>query len=384
MGRKKTLNPAAEQSKPTPFAAVPESEKPAGVPKGIGEAMLRVMAAIPYVRKRGSMKSYKFVRDTDVIAALRAPMIENGLMLTGPHAIRNRRHEPKTTTGGAAMNFAHAEYLFRIEFVPTGEFRPVWVVGEGADSLDKASNKSMSAARKYALILAFNLMSGEDPDQFDEEGRYGGGDEEAEPTKHDHGNAPPAPKAPAPAAQAAPPKVLPENGEQLEARLRDYESRLVKQGQCETGELLAHVRAMGAEVGYPANFAEWNGKAIEFAVEATRAFDPAKIKAERESALAAERAALAANAGDKEKQATEPKPAAQPEAEPKPAESKPAAPTPQERYAARIERMNASGSVANLDKFRELYTRDTDMSADQKRALEECYWSNVKRIREKK
>lgn len=392
MVKKRTDNPAAGQQRAEPLAAVPDGTK-SNAPQTLGEAMLRVMAAIPYVRKRGSMKTYKFVRDTDVIAALRGPMIENGLMLTGPHKIRNRKHEPKTTSGGATMNFAHAEYMFCIEFVPTKESRPVWVVGEGADSLDKASNKSMSAARKYALILAFNLTSGDDPDQFDEEGRYGGGeheDEQQEPQQPDHGNNqkkanPPKPEPAKPAADkpAKPAKVLPENGEELLTRLKDYEARLVASKACNAGELLSHVKALGVEAGYTDNLAEWSGAAIEFAVEATKKFDPKAIQAERERVRAAEQAAIAAN--EAATKATQPAPQAAAQAAPQNAGgSNPATPTPLERYSARIERMNATKTKANLDKFRELYTKDADMSAEQKKALEACYWDNLKRIEAKK
>lgn len=383
--RTSSANPAAELAAGVSGATTEPAAKP---PQSLNEARLRVMAEVSYIRKRGVMSSYKFVRDTDVIAALRVPMMRNLLILTGPHEIKNRHHEAKATSGGKPMNFSHAEYLFRLVFAPTGECSDIWTVGEGADSLDKSANKSMSAARKYALLLGFNITTGEDPDQFDEEGRYGGGEEEGEheaeppkPSQHDHGKKPNAGKAATEKAgeqPAAPPaRVLPENGEELARRLSDYEARLVAQRQCEPGELVAHVKALGVAAGYSPEISQWSGPAIAFAVDATKAFDPEKAKADK--ALAAEAAALASHERDKQQQ--------QPEAPPKQAEA-PAAPaaTPSanERYTARIERMNACQSRANLDKFRELYTKDSEMSAEQKKKLEECYWSNVKRVEPKK
>jgi len=65
---------------------------------------------------------------------------------------------------------------------------------------------------------------------------------------------------------------LPENGQELYARLRDYESRLAKEKICAPGALIENISRAGVKAGYAANIAEWSGPAILFAVEAAKKF----------------------------------------------------------------------------------------------------------------
>ena len=422
-------------------ALKPDHGKPAdGNPAAsVGEAIRRVMTAVPYIRKRGTMAgggSYKYVRDTDVIALLKPPMIDNALILTGPHEIRNRAFGTVTTGGGKSMNHTTAEFLFRLLHVPTGQTSDYWAIGEGADSLDKSSNKAMSAARKYALMLAFNLTTGDDPDSFDEEGQYNANEErgpgdKAEPPK-------PAQKSEPKKSEAKPGSALPANGKELHERLSSYDEKLSGQKLCVRGALLAHVIQAGVKAGYTANMTEWAGAAISFAVEAVKGFEqearaayqkkreeteaaareavkdavqvtqptpaptaapapgpvagPAPAPAEVDQAEAAERAEAArlealraASAADQlaaKGQESLPPSATEPPAV-KPSVQTPAPPaqlSAQDRFDKRIAGMNATGLKANLDKYREKYTQDAEMTATQKAELEKCYWSNVQRI----
>jgi hypothetical protein len=56
------------------------------------------------------------------------------------------------------------KYTFDLLHAPSGQSHPVVVVGEGMDVGDKSGNKCMTAARKYAMIMAFNIETGLDPD----------------------------------------------------------------------------------------------------------------------------------------------------------------------------------------------------------------------------
>lgn len=401
-------------------------------PRNLLEAKLRVMAAVPYIRKRGDMKHYKFVRDTDVVAMLRGPMIENGLALCGPVAIENATHDVLSTSGGKGMARALLTMRFELRFIGTDEVEPIVVRGEGADNLDKSSNKAMSAARKYALLLGFNLTTGDDPDQFDEEGQHASThgsqeDEDADEKRAHKGNktetkADPPKKENPPAASN-----LPANGTELHERLTSYEKKLVAQRVCEAGELLTWVTQSGVKAGYTPNITEWAGAAIQHAVDATKAFEQAKrleadaraeqaridadeaakkakpatatapateTKGDREKGLAAdadeaERKRLAdlakkdqaeAAARDAVKnaaQVTQP-PAAQ--TAPAPAAGTAPASTPEQRFDKRIAGMNVTQKRENLDAFRAMYTKDEGMTSEMKAKLETCYWENVKRV----
>lgn len=352
-------------------------------PKSLTEAKLRVMTEVQYIRKRGKMSnSYSFVRDTDVIAALRGPMIENGIALTGPHEIRNRSLVEISTGGGKKMFRADAEILFRLKFAPTGEVEDVWAIGEGADNLDKSSNKCMSAARKYALILSFNLTSGEDPDQFDEEGKFGGGehgddgDGKQEPPAKAQSSKPTT--VPPKQEKSEPPKsTLPADGKELEKRLREYDGKLAAQNLGKAGDLVAYVIAEGDKAHYNADLSSWSGSQIQFAVDATKAYEnmvrtPKPDAPKAEELKTAPAPATEPPKQEQKKEAPTPAPTGTP--------TTASGPTPEERYTKRIAGMGASATKENLDKFREKYSADKDMSAGQRAELEKCYWQNIARV----
>lgn len=413
--RTSTKNPAA--------AKVNQASAAEGEPKNIGEAILRIYAAVPYIRKRGTMgsgKGYRYVRDTDVIAAVRNPMIANKVILTGPHEIKNRTLTEISTGGGSKMFRCDAEYLYRLEHVPSQTTKDVWVNAEGADSLDKGSNKCNSAGRKYALLLGFNITTGDDPDQFDEQGHFGGPSEDED----DHtGQEPPQQSQPTtvkPASngQKAEPKKeaaktetkqepkagshLPANGKELHERLTDYGAKLAKSGVCAAGELVAHVTQTGVKAGYPVDMNLWEPVAISAAVEWVKTFEadkraakaepkqePKKEEPKAEPTKPDDKFNVLKNSGTAS-EAAKPAPAptqAPAATTPAPAQAQAPAqtgPTAAERYAKRIAGMNASNKKENLDAFRAKYSEDKEMTAEQIGELEKTYWKNVERVTGKK
>lgn len=362
-------------------------------PASFIHAKLRVMTAVSYVRKRGRMTgggAYPFVRDTDVIAALRGPMIENGLALCGPTRIANRETVAIKTSGNRDMFCTRAEFTFELRSMLTEEKEEIVVIGEGADSLDKSSNKAMSAARKYALMLTFNLTTGDDPDAFDDQGNHSGGEADR-PAQKPKSEVKPEMKTESPPAdiKLAPTNNHPATGQELYTRISDYDRKLSEMKLCARGELLSHVVQAGVRTGYTANMADWSGNAIAFAVdevkrleasyradmekrhqkagEAAAAQTAARVIAVRsEEAKAATRAAMVNTT-----QATQPPVLAPPSGSP---------PLAVERFDKRIAGMNLTGKKENLDAFRKLYTADAEMTSDQKTSLEKCYWDNVQRI----
>lgn len=96
----------------------------------------------------------------------------------------------------------------------------------------------------------------------------------------------PAPAVPQPASEPAPAAArktpakkgngapgLPADGKELKDRLAAYEARLVAQGLCRAGDLLAHVAEAGARAGHPRDVAAWAGAALRLAVEEVKAFE---------------------------------------------------------------------------------------------------------------
>ena len=129
--------------------------------KSLAEAVCRVMERVGYVKKDKQMTgggSYKYVSVEAVIDKLRPEMVKEGLALlpAGLEVLHQGDH-------GRQVHL-RLKYTFDLLHHPSNQSRPVVVVGEGMDVGDKAGNKAMTAARKYAMVMAFNLETGDDPD----------------------------------------------------------------------------------------------------------------------------------------------------------------------------------------------------------------------------
>ncbi|MER7759485.1 ERF family protein [Streptomyces sp. NPDC097619] len=128
----------------------------------VDEAMIEVMRAIGPVGKRGrnTTQNYAFRTQEDIVAAVRGPMANAGLRML-PTVVSHEHF----TRGGQNVAILVVDFTFR---GPAGDtMPPIRVIGEGADSADKASNKAMTAAKKYAFIQAFEIGDGADDGDYD-------------------------------------------------------------------------------------------------------------------------------------------------------------------------------------------------------------------------
>lgn len=146
-------------------AKVKAGELP-GPAKSLAEAMCRVMERVGYVQKDKQMQgggSYKYVSVEAVIDALRPEMIRQQLVLL-PVGVEPLNVEHFEGKNGGRQNRTQVIYSFKMLHAPSSQAEPVVVIGEAIDVGDKSSNKAMTAARKYALLMAFNIETGLDPD----------------------------------------------------------------------------------------------------------------------------------------------------------------------------------------------------------------------------
>jgi ERF superfamily len=149
-------------------------ERPA--PRDIHEARLRVYEAVGYVQKTGTLDAgkggkYKYAGESDLIAALRPAMVEAGIVFHC-EGIENVKHEEirkvKVWDGKETVTTSFLVtglFTFRFTHVGSGTHMDVRALGEGNDSLDKASYKAMTGALKYALRQTFIIETGDDPDE---------------------------------------------------------------------------------------------------------------------------------------------------------------------------------------------------------------------------
>lgn len=134
--------------------------------KSVQEAILAVMQEVSSVQKDGKISSgggYKFASETAFIEALRPAMVKHYLFIY-PSGIAALNDDTYTTSGGSTMNSRIGRFRFSMCHAPSDTSIDIEVLGEGADIGDKASNKAMTAALKYALRQTFLISTGDDPD----------------------------------------------------------------------------------------------------------------------------------------------------------------------------------------------------------------------------
>lgn len=109
-------------------------------------------------------QGFKYRSIDAVMNALNPVMIKHKIFCT-PEVLEQSREE-RTTSKGGTLIYSVCRMRYRF-FTTDGSFVDAVVVGEGMDSGDKASNKAMAVAFKYACFQTFcipteNLM--DDPD----------------------------------------------------------------------------------------------------------------------------------------------------------------------------------------------------------------------------
>ena len=128
-------------------------------------AIVGVMKDVGAVGKNDKNKQQGFMyRGIDaVMNALQPAMIKNKVFVT-PTVISEEREERETKQGGVLFfTRLRVKYTF---FTDDGSNIVAEVIGEAMDSADKATNKAMSVAYKYACFQVFCIPTDEmkDPD----------------------------------------------------------------------------------------------------------------------------------------------------------------------------------------------------------------------------
>ena len=138
----------------------------------IFERMAAITAEISVVAKNlqvdAGNTSYKAVGEADVLAAVRPAEKKYGVysypvereivesaVLTTSYNGRERKQQ-----------FMRLRVTYRFVNVDNpAEHIDITTYGDGVDSQDKAPGKAMTYADKYALLKAYKIMTGDDPDQ---------------------------------------------------------------------------------------------------------------------------------------------------------------------------------------------------------------------------
>lgn len=112
--------------------------------------------------KRNSQQGYNFRGIDDVYNALAPILSQFGLVIL-PRVLKRIETEREARSGGALFNVV-VEVEFDFVAAEDGSRHVVKTFGEAMDSADKATNKAMSAAYKYAAMQAFCIPTSGDND----------------------------------------------------------------------------------------------------------------------------------------------------------------------------------------------------------------------------
>lgn len=112
--------------------------------------------------RKNVQQSYQFRGIDDVYNALAPVLSANGLVIL-PRMIARESVERQTKNGGVLF-YVTVEAEFDFVAAEDGSKHTVRTFGEAMDSGDKATNKAMSAAYKYAAMQAFCIPTEGDND----------------------------------------------------------------------------------------------------------------------------------------------------------------------------------------------------------------------------
>lgn len=112
--------------------------------------------------RKNDQQGYKFRGIDDVYNALASPMSQHGLVVLP--RITEREVVERVNAKGTALFYVTVKAEFDFVAAEDGSHHTVATYGEAMDSGDKATNKAMSAAFKYACMQAFCIPTEGDND----------------------------------------------------------------------------------------------------------------------------------------------------------------------------------------------------------------------------
>ncbi|MBT2215871.1 ERF family protein [Virgibacillus dakarensis] len=135
--------------------------------KTLVKKLVKVMKEVQYIEKRGFNKfnNYKYATESDVAEKVREVLAEqNVIMLPDVTEHTTREHVNRK---GNTEYIATVKVKFTFIDGDSGEELSIHSAGEGQDAGDKAVYKAITGAQKYALMKAFMIPTGDDPEADD-------------------------------------------------------------------------------------------------------------------------------------------------------------------------------------------------------------------------
>lgn len=130
--------------------------------KNVSQKILAVMEAVSHIEKDSynAFQKYNYVSEANLVGKVRQAMIDNKLIAI-PDMVS---HDiiPSGKDGDSHLTTVVVEYTF-ID-AESGEFITFTSGGQGTDKGDKGIFKALTGCNKYALLKAFQIATGDDPE----------------------------------------------------------------------------------------------------------------------------------------------------------------------------------------------------------------------------
>lgn len=148
---------------------------PKALEQTLTQKLIDVAKDVPYIQKAGrnDAQDYKYVSEAQVTAQLRGLLLDRGILFYPVHRLAgdlivNEKGRIVTTIESAWTFSDGTETLL------------VQTIGQGADNGDKGAFKAMTGSKKYALLQALLIATGDDPEEgrADEKGEKAQAQEE--------------------------------------------------------------------------------------------------------------------------------------------------------------------------------------------------------------
>lgn len=129
----------------------------------IYQSIAKIMEEVPAISKNKKNAQQGFMyRGIDEVMNAFQPLFAKYKVFTVPQILEQKREERTSAKGNLLIySICTIQYTFYAE---DGSFIQATVIGEGMDSGDKATNKAMAIALKYALFQVFCIPTEDDPD----------------------------------------------------------------------------------------------------------------------------------------------------------------------------------------------------------------------------
>lgn len=146
-----------------------ESPKPMNIYQRLAAATAEMETVAKNLNvQTGKNGSYKAVSERDVIDAVKKVEAKHGIYSYpfSRRIIESEQLETETQYGKRTTFYLRVETVYRfVNIDKPEEYVDVTSYGDGMDSGDKATGKSMTYSDKFALMKAYKISTGEDTDQ---------------------------------------------------------------------------------------------------------------------------------------------------------------------------------------------------------------------------